>query len=241
MSRLETVQESLSERYDRAVGQFSVALGQLGKAKERFGRLPEARRPLFLAALADALDDQRSLREHMTARLARNPTYLALQVRAGLSPDPVALEAEPQGHQQIVAGIIAFRQGKWSDAIASLEPGIEWARSRILYRKTFYLASESLATAYSRTGDEVRAMNVLEKAAEESPLLGFGGQIMGVHAWYRVQAGLARGYRKLGRTDEAVTVEDELLHRLKYADADHPIVLQIREARSATSSETAAQ
>ena len=130
LSRLETVQESLSERHDRAVGQFSMALGQLGKAKERFDRLPETYRPLFLAGLAASLDDQRSLREQVTAMLARDPrdSHPVLQVRAGLSPDPVALEAEPQGRRQLVAGTVAFRQGEWSDAIASLEPGVDWAR-----------------------------------------------------------------------------------------------------------------
>ena len=48
----------------------------------------------------------------------------------------------------------------------------------------------------------------------------------------RVRARLAREYRTLGRVDEAVSIEDDVLRMLKYADADHPIVLQIREARN---------
>ena len=49
---------------------------------------------------------------------------------------------------------------------------------------------------------------------------------------FRVRARLASEYRKLGRLDEAVAIEDEVLRMLKYADADHPIVRQINESRA---------
>ena len=54
----------------------------------------------------------------------------------------------------------------------------------------------------------------------------------------RVQARLARDYRKVGRVVEAVAIEDDVLRMLKYADADHPIVLRIREARAEAGSPT---
>ncbi len=49
-----------------------------------------------------------------------------------------------------------------------------------------------------------------------------------------MQARLASEYRKLGRIDEAEAIEDEVLGMLKYADADHPIVRQIRESKPQT-------
>ena len=38
-------------------------------------------------------------------------------------------------------------------------------------------------------------------------------------------------YRQLGRDQEAEALEAELLRMLAYADADHPIVRQIRESQ----------
>ena len=64
------------------------------------------------------------------------------------------------------------------------------------------------------------------------------GLFWGAFGRFRVQARLAREYRTLGRVDEAVAIEDDVLHMLKYADADHPIVLQIQEAQSAHAEST---
>ena len=52
----------------------------------------------------------------------------------------------------------------------------------------------------------------------------------GAFGRFHVQARLAREYRKLGRVQEAEALEAEVLRMLKYADADHPIVRQIRES-----------
>ena len=132
----------------------------------------------------------------------------------------------------MIAGEQAFRRGDWRGAIASLEPGIDWVRRNLgASRPVLYLESESLATAWLNVGEEAKALQVLEKAAQERPRYG-GGMIIGAHGRFRVQARLAHEYRRLGRIQEAEAVEDELLHMLKYADADHPVVLQIKEARS---------
>ena len=50
---------------------------------------------------------------------------------------------------------------------------------------------------------------------------------------FRLQARLARDYRRLGRVEEAVEIENEVLRMLRYADADHRVVSQINGARSA--------
>ncbi len=81
---------------------------------------------------------------------------------------------------------------------------------------------------------------MLEEAAAAKARYG-SGLFWGAFGGFRVQARLAREYRKLGRIDEAVAIEDEVLHMLKYADADHPIVRQIKEARSGSLVETSAQ
>ena len=153
------------------------------------------------------------------------------QVRAGPSPDPVAVAGSPS-HQRLVSGELAFRRGDWLDAIAFLEPGVEssWSPNtgftrfpRRVNATSFYLATESLATAWLEAGDKTKALHVLENAAQARPEYRLG--IRGAHVWFRGRARLAREYRKLGRLDEAVTIEDDVLHMLKHADADHPVVL----------------
>ena len=71
---------------------------------------------------------------------------------------------------------------------------------------------------------------MLEKATEAKAR--YANFFWGAFGRLRVQARLAREYRALGRVDEAVAIEDDVLHMLKYADADHPIVLQIRKTRA---------
>lgn len=62
--------------------------------------------------------------------------------------------------------------------------------------------------------------------------------LSGAHGRFRVQARLALEYRKLGRIVDAVTIEDEVLHMLSHADADHPIVQQIREQQASGAAAT---
>ena len=97
-------------------------------------------------------------------------------------------------------------------------------------RLEYYLGAESLATAWQQVGEDEQALRVLEEAAEAKAR--YSNFFWGAFGWLRVQARLAREYRELGRIDEAVSIEDDVLHMLKYADADHPIVRQIREARN---------
>ena len=216
--------------YAPRLGSFYWALGQLGRAKDLLGRSPVALRHGYLVAFADAIDDHEGLHDHMTAFMSLQPSnrYLFGQVRSGLMPDPAVVQAEPGGHQQLLAGEQAFRRGDWRDAIASLAPGVEWSRDPSRSDRTlFYMASEYLATAWLEVGEDTQALHVLAQAAQGRPRYRRGGLIEGARVWCRAQARLAREYRKLGRTSEAVAIEDDVLHMLKYADADHPIVIEI--------------
>ena len=223
-------------------GAFYVAFGQLGKAERLWESFPENWRPGFMAGIADARGDQQTLQDYMRAwRVVGLPsafnTYLSRQIRAGLTPDPAVLEAAPRFRQQLVAGELAFRRRDWGKAIASLEPALESGVGNNK-RSWFYRASESRATAYLEVGDETQVLHVLERAAQDKPLYHGRDGIGTANDWLRVQARLAREYRRLGRIVEAVAIEDDVLHMLKYADADHPIVLQIREARAEAGSLT---
>ena len=100
--------------------------------------------------------------------------------------------------------------------------------------RDFHLGSESLATALQQVGSETQALHVLEEAAQVKAHYDthptHQGLLAGIFGRFHVQARLAHEYRQLGRIDEALAIEDTVLHMLKYADDDHPIVRQIRES-----------
>ncbi len=197
--------------------------------------MPEGLRHLSLAVLAEVRDDREGVKEHLSGV---QPWWrLLLQIRVGLPLDPVEVAALPQANQQLLEGELALRRQDWRAAIDLLRPAVEWSRL-LAHRPTFARESESLATALHETGDDREALRVLEKAVQEVVTYHGGGRIYEAFDRSRVQARLAREYRKVGRIDEAVAIEDEVLHMLKYADADHPIVLQIKETRAEAGSLT---
>ena len=148
-----------------------------------------------------------------------------IDLSRGLSGTP---PGPNDGYRELALGEVALRRGALDDEVERLERGIEltWGASAL----DFYLGSESLATAWQLLRNEPRALRVLENAAKVQARIETA--LGGAHGRFRVQARLAREYRKLGRIDEAVAIEDEVLHMLTYADADHPVVLAINEARA---------
>jgi hypothetical protein len=70
---------------------------------------------------------------------------------------------------------------------------------------------------------------VLERASEKRSSAAFEG---GGACWLRTQLQLARLYREVGRTEDARKVERELLSLLALADADHPMLLELRRLAS---------
>ncbi len=127
---------------------------------------------------------------------------------------------------------MAFRRGDLVAAVERSERGLQ-GLGESYYFLEFFVASESLASAWQGLGNEPRALRVLEEAAHRT-LPNRNDLLAGAFGRFRVQARLASEYRKLGRIDEAEAIEDEVLDMLKYADADHPIVRQIRESKPQT-------
>ena len=93
------------------------------------------------------------------------------------------------------------------------------------YIPTFYLGRESLAAALVKEGDVPRAIQVLERNSDrrDSVTRGTTGAF-----WLRNRLQLAKLYRRAGRTEDAHAVEAELSNLLALADADHPILVELR-------------
>ena len=119
----------------------------------------------------------------------------------------------------IISAHLALKRGETGQAITQLEN----PRSRHI--SLLFLVSESLATIFLEQGDLEKAAAELEKAS-----LAKTRAISAPHhfsVWLRIRARLARLYRRMGKSDEAQEVEDELRQFLVYADPDHSILTQL--------------
>lgn len=127
----------------------------------------------------------------------------------------------------IVEGEIALSRGRAMEAISLLQeavPDVRWNSS-----SEFFTESVSLADALERQGELQKAVQVLEKASQQKTIAYENAGSTGAY-WLRVQWRLAQLYRKLGRPEEAEKVEAELSKILAYADPEHPILLQLKQA-----------
>jgi tetratricopeptide (TPR) repeat protein len=157
-----------------------------------------------------------------------------LQARAGLTSEArVFLTAQqetraetedlPEFHR--IPGEIAFAHGDLAGAITELETATALDDGRGPKKPGFYLGSESLAAALAKSGDAPRAIEVLERHPERRDAVISGNT--GAY-WLRNRLELAKLYRGVGRMEDARAVEAELSTMLSLADADHPVLREIR-------------
>jgi tetratricopeptide (TPR) repeat protein len=217
---------------------FYLTLGRLEVAAQCFQKIPD---PLLrqeqLARVAFVRNDRRALEQHLAA--SEGTTYLStntviLLARVGLLPRAASLltkigtsqsSSEP-GYLQIPRGEVALARGEVDRGIAELEEGTR--RAGVMGNWVF-LGSESLATALKEKGDLAQAVRVLERASERRSSAAF--ENAGAF-WLRTQFQLARLYREVGRAEDARKIERELLNLLALADADHPMLLELRRLRA---------
>jgi tetratricopeptide (TPR) repeat protein len=213
---------------------FYLTLGRLHAAEQCYGKISE---PLLrqeqLARVAFFGNDRRALKEHLVA--SEGSTYLSantvvLLVRAGLLTRAARLlerieesqTSSDPGYLQIPRGELALARGELNNGIAELEEG---TRRVGVTGGWVFLGSESLATALKGKGDLGHSIQVLERASERRTSAAF--ENAGAF-WLRSQFQLARLYREVGRNEDARKVEKELLTLLALADADHPMLLELR-------------
>ena len=245
--------------YTFVTAHFFAALGQFERAHQVVSaEIPEDWvRELYFARIADAAGDAAAVRAHLSAMLELGQDLfvydLYRSVRAGMTVDAhrifvtpefdsVAWEAGTTFPQQLIQGEEALGRGDWDRAAELLEAAIDGMgrntepSTEPSFFPEYYQASELLATAWQRIGDETQALQVLETATHVQAQY---PRLWGVVPRFRVQARLARDYRRLGRVEEAVEIEDEVLHMLRYADASHQVVRRITDARLAIRADTA--
>jgi tetratricopeptide (TPR) repeat protein len=95
-----------------------------------------------------------------------------------------------------------------------------------------YARAATLALALEATGKVAEAAAALEEAGKNRIGAVNGNMAIpfanALNRWTRGRAQLARLYRKNGQTGEAEAVESQLLKLLAVADADYPLLLELR-------------
>ena len=211
-------------------------------AGEWFGR---SKRPLswcgvgwveFLRHDAEGLIGR--LDDYIAARGTRRVD--AIRVEASwLLPRVDALEAVPQFVADFAAdafdnnplrvrlaqGYFALAEGRASDAVSLLEQGLDYSTPA-----RAFMGLEALVDAQVQLGNRGQAIQLLENfpISPQQAYCHCGSAGM---FWMRTRWQLAEVYRQVGRIDDARTIENELLALLAYADADHPMLLDLQRLR----------
>ncbi len=118
-------------------------------------------------------------------------------------------------------GVLGLSKGNTTEGMRLIEDILGQAHG------SYFLGSLSLAEAWREQDQLELAMRVLEQASSKTALLfaPIGGE--NPARWLRIRLILAEVYREMGRDEDAGKIEDELRTLLAYADADHPILLQL--------------
>jgi tetratricopeptide (TPR) repeat protein len=209
-----------------------LRFGKLRTAESFARKINTPNGPLALALIALTRNDRVGLRKSLV-ELRNSAVAVPLLIRAGFLAEAQTLISDPamkeEAFLKVYEGEIALARGQRMHAIPLLQQGIRSAQSSCNW-EGFYCGTESLATIYEQQGDLLAALGVLEQACREDELGGEAGNIPRVF-WLRDKAHLARLYRRLGRSEDAQKVESELSRLLAYADADHPILVQLRRSQ----------
>jgi DNA-binding winged helix-turn-helix (wHTH) protein/tetratricopeptide (TPR) repeat protein len=229
------------EAFAVIIGSCYLSFGKLRAAEEFFQRLPEkdGKHNTYLAEAAFAAGDRAKFRKHVS-NLKPYIGNAMLLARAGFRDEAQKLLSERKKSEgsetelgqimtKIVEGEIALFREQTTEAISLLQEAVPMVR----YNSSFFsfIESESLADALERQGDQQKAVQVLERASQQKAIAYENDGSTGQY-WLRVQWRLAQLYRKLGRVEDAEKIEAELSKMLAYADPEHPILLQLKQARA---------
>jgi tetratricopeptide (TPR) repeat protein len=194
--------------------------------------------------LADFTEEAPDPTERLLFLLSINLRYVRppLDVLVPLyDPDTAVAMASPAGEPapeflswpkfqaklQLARGKQMLNQGRLDEAIVLLKSGVRWFRDYGDWTvfQMYFMGAEFLAVAYAEQGNLQAAYRVLEDAAGQRNLV----NSFSAPLHQKIQARRALLARELGRTAEAESIEAELAEALRFADEDHPILIQIRE------------
>ena len=249
---LQTLKDSGVLGRDRdAGGHFYLMLGRLQQAQASFEKNvdDDSRRYYFLAAAAYVKEDHETLRKHLKqfletpevrsgafpATLQISQTSIAIMLaRTGYLSEAEELLPSPTrawnassvaGEIELVQGVVALSRGNKTQGMTLLEHALPLVRRQP--SDLFLMGSEILAETWRQQGELSNAARVLESASKERSWVMDHFVLLGP-LWLRIRARLAQLYREMGRHIDAGTIEEDLRKRLALADADHPILRELK-------------
>jgi tetratricopeptide (TPR) repeat protein len=226
------------------LGTFYLGLGQFRRADELFRSLLGSSDPkdaeISLCELAWARGDSAAVRREFDAFRGSDVDGYYLPFLTTLGITSVAEKAIGERGKNWDKfdldhnlGELALARGRLEEAIPLLEASLPSYRSAQGRVTMFFVGSESLARAYTQQGHTSKAIQVLEFASRERSGL-YQRQQAIIYPWLRTQFALAQMYHRVGRVEDARTVEADLLRVLAHADVDHPILRELRKRSPAT-------
>jgi tetratricopeptide (TPR) repeat protein len=240
MSRDIAGAQAIVDRERRQIEQWPVERGRMqafvGFFYITLGRLHDAERVVLdsgdlfpLVVLADIRDDVPALRSY----LLRMPpdVYVHLVVKAGLI-DQARARLESHTSDPIDEDLANIGRAALASASGAPDSAIPLLR-QVLARGAhlsgaYQSGCELLATALVRLNRRAEAITELERCTSEPPR--FFGNFNGAYRM-KNQLRLADEYRATGRTLDAERIEQHLRQLLVFADADHPMVVRLRQVR----------
>jgi hypothetical protein len=218
------------------LGSMRLALGQLRLAERTFSRIQDpAERAFAFASLSLAREDLPGIVASLRNYRGEDPAVTSMLVRASRLDDAERILRAIRAAgtlNEIAYGWSAeeIREARGDGARIkeALKRGAPW--SRVTASTRAFLYSETLARAGAKAGDTAGAIRVLEETALLRDKLysetGYTG-----YFWMRTQMLLADLYRKAGRQNDALAIENDLRAALGVADTDDPMLVKLR-ARS---------
>lgn len=213
------------------LGFMYVTLGKLAAAEEVFEKASTCQECLLLTAWVRG--DRNALREQARRRGTTGGGPAVALARSGLIPEAQKalavvekrMKRSPRkGVLETIRGEILLARGREKEAIPLLQTGVE-ELSHSETATLLLMGADSLARIWERQGDLPRALQTLERVSRERIFL---DPYYNMVEWMRIQAHLAQLYRKAGREKEAQGIETRLRKLLTYADADHPLLIQLK-------------
>lgn len=223
---------------DRLALQWEIGLFHLVLGRQRDAALflaDMSGSPENTALIALISDDVGRMKKHLQIARGSHRTAILL-ARAGLPSEAEKALEHPEVAQRAYApflpsvwnalarGEVAFARRQHSEAIPLLEEATR--RLRGWPTSYFFLGVDSLSRAWEEEGEPARSIAELEGAAPHGKASIFWGPAP--LFWMKNELRRADLYRSAGRETEAQAIEETLVALLAVADADFPIVQELR-------------
>ena len=215
----------------RGAGWHCLALGRIECASEWFGRVAgESERHELAAYTLFASGRMEELAAHLAAgsdyRLPETAVLLAMTGNPDAAEallDGLGEGATDEGTLAVVRGGLDLLEGRPTDAGPRLEEGVATVRPE--GSGAHFIGLDMMSRLAEAKGEAQRAAELLEMTndqRERAALLGTG------LFWIKCQTRLAEVYRNMGRPEDALRVERELLIALALSDPDHPTTAALK-------------